>query len=319
LRRWGTAPAISLREFYALRAARILPCLLLVLGLLSVMHLLGLPDFAINPERASLGRALAAAFGLHVNWLEGRHGYLPGGWDVLWSLSIEEAFYLGFPLACVALRKEGWLVLPLLGLIAIGPVNRMLTAGQTPWEDYAYLSCLDGIAFGCLAALAAARLRLSDGVRVGCALAGGAAVVLVMGFRSWVVAIGLVEWGLNVSLLQFGVALLLLGQIPERAGRSVHRITRPLQGIGRCSYEIYLSHMFVVTWAIQSFASLRLGSGWFGTWYTLELLASLAIGAALARLYSAPLNRALRARWLTRRHSDGPVLTAESARETFRR
>jgi hypothetical protein len=27
---------------------------------------------------------------LHLNWYEGHTGYLPGNWDGLWSLSIEE-------------------------------------------------------------------------------------------------------------------------------------------------------------------------------------------------------------------------------------
>jgi peptidoglycan/LPS O-acetylase OafA/YrhL len=86
----------------------------------------------------------------------------------------------------------------------------------------------------------------------------------------------------------------------------VHRITRPLQYVGRCSYEIYLFHMFVGDLGDTDLRTLRLDAGWFGAWYTLELFASVALGTALARLYSTPLNRALRARWLgrTRDHTD---------------
>ena len=37
----------------------------------------------------------------------GRTGYLPAAWNVLWSLSVEEAFYLAFPLLCMlALATE---------------------------------------------------------------------------------------------------------------------------------------------------------------------------------------------------------------------
>ena len=45
-------------------------------------------------------------------------GYLPGNWDVLWSLSIEELFYLGFPLICLLTRKT-WVLLPMLVLLAL--------------------------------------------------------------------------------------------------------------------------------------------------------------------------------------------------------
>ena len=44
---------------------------------------------------------------MHLNWLEARTGYLPAAWNVLWSLSVEEAFYLAFPLLCMlALATE---------------------------------------------------------------------------------------------------------------------------------------------------------------------------------------------------------------------
>jgi len=108
LRRWGTLDSISLPAFYRLRVARIVPCLLLLIAVLSALHLAGFTDYLVNPERASLTRVVVAALTFHVNWLEGMRGYLPGNWDVLWSLSVEEVFYLGFPLLCLALRRERW-------------------------------------------------------------------------------------------------------------------------------------------------------------------------------------------------------------------
>src|SRR6185312_15031216 len=41
LRRWGSLAAIDVRAFYARRFARIVPCLLALLAVLSVLHLLG--------------------------------------------------------------------------------------------------------------------------------------------------------------------------------------------------------------------------------------------------------------------------------------
>ena len=46
----------------------------------------------VKPKTGGLGRALLAALTFHVNVLEANRGYLPGSWDVLWSLSVEEMF-----------------------------------------------------------------------------------------------------------------------------------------------------------------------------------------------------------------------------------
>ncbi len=95
--RWGSLGAIELRGFYVRRVARILPCLAILVGVLSALHLLGVHDFVIHGRGQSLPGAVGSAFGLYLNWYEGHTGYLPANWDVLWSLSIEEVFYLGFP------------------------------------------------------------------------------------------------------------------------------------------------------------------------------------------------------------------------------
>src|SRR5579872_7035471 len=129
LRRWGSLSGVRIGSFYRMRFARIAPCLLLLLIILSALHLAGASDFTIRPERASLGRALLAALTFHVNWLEGHHGYLPAGWDVLWSLSVEETFYVVFPLAAVLLGSERWFLVALGALVVVGPVS---WAMQTP-------------------------------------------------------------------------------------------------------------------------------------------------------------------------------------------
>ena len=78
----------------------------LLVAVLSALHGFGVPDFTIDGEGQTLGRAVLAALFLHINLYEAQTGYLPGSWDVLWSLSIEEVFYLGFPLVCVTLRQD---------------------------------------------------------------------------------------------------------------------------------------------------------------------------------------------------------------------
>jgi len=104
LRRWGSLSRVGIRDFYILRFARIAPLLGLLLGVLSILDLAQWKDFVVSSKTGGLGRALVAALTFHVNVLEARRGYLPANWDILWSLSVEEIFYLFFPLLCRLLR-----------------------------------------------------------------------------------------------------------------------------------------------------------------------------------------------------------------------
>src|SRR5436190_1990822 len=153
LKRWSELAQMNWKQFYAMRFARIVPCLLGLLVLLSALHLMGAEGFVINPKRTDLLHALFAALTFHINVLESNVGYLPGGWDVLWSLSVEEVFYILFPLLCIWTKRQYLLVPVLIGFIAIGPFARTVLTQNEFWADNGYLSCMDGIAFGCLAAM----------------------------------------------------------------------------------------------------------------------------------------------------------------------
>jgi peptidoglycan/LPS O-acetylase OafA/YrhL len=108
LRRWGELSNVNLRGFYLFRFARIAPLLFLLLAVLSGLHFANVHNFAVTAKTGGIGRALFAALTFHINVLEARRGYLPGNWDVLWSLSIEEMFYLFFPLVCRVLGVESY-------------------------------------------------------------------------------------------------------------------------------------------------------------------------------------------------------------------
>jgi peptidoglycan/LPS O-acetylase OafA/YrhL len=297
LRRWGTLDKISLPAFYRLRVARIVPCLLLLIAVLGVLHLAGFTDYFVNPDRASLGRVVVAALTFHINWLEGMRGYLPGSWDVLWSLSVEEVFYLGFPLLCLLLRRERWVLLGVVALIIIGPINRTSLEGRDPWMDYAYLSCMDGIAFGCLAAWISARTQLSRSIVQAAMFAGVAAIVLIIVLRTVTFNLGLTTLGLNVTILELGVALVLYALANGVGNQALSRGTGLIQLAGRSSYEIYLTHMFVVLGLMHPFKALfgeTPHRAAFPIAYAIMLTVSIALGCAVSRWYSEPLNRKLR-------------------------
>ncbi|HET6807373.1 MAG TPA: acyltransferase [Frateuria sp.] len=308
LGRWGSLAGIDPKAFYARRFARIVPCLVALLAVLAVLHVMGMPDYTIHREGQSLGRALLAALGLHLNWYEGHAGYLPGSWDVLWSLSIEEAFYLGFPLACLLVRRS-WALVPLLLALALSlPWTRAALGGNEIWQEKAYLPGMAAIATGVLGALWFARdPRMSP---------------LAWRLLRWTGALGLIGATLGGHWLwpwlHEGVMLLLTGStlaLLLAFRRQPPRVPRGLRWLchwGRLSYEIYLSHMFVVFALVRVFrwsgADARLGF----LWYLPAFGLCWGLGVVVARGWSVPCER-----WLRRRRAQpvpgpGPEATAVS-------
>jgi peptidoglycan/LPS O-acetylase OafA/YrhL len=303
LRRWGSLGHIRLFAFYRMRFARIAPLLLALLLVLSVLHLAHADGYVIRPGVASLPRALLAALTFHVNWLEAHHGYLPGNWDVLWSLSIEEVFYLGFPLFCLVTRGRWPLYALWLLFVLLGPFSRTLFSHNQLWQDYNYLSGMDGIALGCLAAVSAARIRIPSRWLTPLQAAGAALMLLVTTARPWVRALHLYSAGLDVTVLALGTCLVMIAVAQRNSAGA--RATAPLRWFGRNSYEVYLTHMFLVTEGVQLFVAAHIPNLWTPLWYLGILLLAGFLGAAVARVYSEPLNRRLRSRPLPSAASQG--------------
>ncbi len=220
---------------------------------------------------------------------------MPGNWDILWSLSIEETFYLVFPLICLLLRRESILILPAACLLVVGPISRTLLAAQDPWWQYSYFSCMDAIAFGCLTAVVCARVHCSKAV-LRMALATGAALAcFVIAACNEDSHVGLARYGLNVTLLAAAVAMMLLAFGNGIGNRLLTAGTGWLRRIGRSSYEIYLVHMIVVLTLMDLIRQLSPARWSIPLWYGAMLVGSVGAGQLLARRYSEPLNRWLRA------------------------
>src|SRR5215469_2433187 len=123
LRRWNSISGVNVRDFYLLRFARIAPLLVLILAVLSFLHLGQVNHYVVTEKTGGLPRAILAALTFHVNALEARRGYLPGSWDILWSLSVEEMFYLFFPLVCYLLGRTRIVYVLLLTFVVLGPLG----------------------------------------------------------------------------------------------------------------------------------------------------------------------------------------------------
>jgi peptidoglycan/LPS O-acetylase OafA/YrhL len=312
LKRWGSPARVSLREFYQLRFARIAPLLLILLAILSGLHLAHIKGFVVSQKAGGLGRALLAALTFHINLLEARRGYLPASWDIMWSLSVEEVFYLFFPLACRLFRRGRFLLIPLLVLFVLGPVARSRAFNPNPvWREYSYLGGMDAIALGCLTALFVARRRLSRTVLWIVSALGTLLLVFSLGFSIRAYIWGLGRNGLNMTLLAVGACMVIaaVAQTQWQAPRSL----KPLLKLGQRSYEVYLTHVFVVLGLFNLFVVAGKPMKAVPMLFIAAVLLAGILGELVARGYSEPMNRWLRKRWGVESKSLGSVIESDEA------
>jgi peptidoglycan/LPS O-acetylase OafA/YrhL len=321
LRRFGSLAHMRLGRFYRIRFARIAPPLLLLLAVLAALHLGNVHYFHIRPKVGTLPQALFVALTFQLNWFEAQHGYLPAVWSVLWSLSVEEMFYLFFPLVCLALlcfdrlrpRLGTFLFLAaLLAFVVAGPFARTAWTSNEVWQDQSYLSGMSSIALGCLTALLtqwllARRVALSRSLLRTLAVAGTFLLFIIAlwplnphAVRSFLGRSGLDETVLALGTCLFMAATVLLSAQPNgRPGRVPGLLTLPLRWFGRYSYELYLTHEFLVIWGVHLYLHFHAPGAptpptSIAFFVVAILLATAPLGFLLAHLVSEPLNRRLR-------------------------
>jgi peptidoglycan/LPS O-acetylase OafA/YrhL len=297
IRRFGSLERLEPSAFYRTRFARIAPFMFLLIIVLSGLDLWHVPHFVIDPHQVSLAHVVFAVLTFHVNWLESVRGTLPLPWEILWSLSVEEVFYLFFPLICVVLCRwmhRKWAFVALLSVfVAIGPFARAVTNPNDSWHWKGYLQCSDAIAMGCLTALAFDFLGKRRGGRSLLPLQIiGSVIALFITLHPKSISLGIVERsGLDVSLLAFSVCLIVFASTLRNKAGSVW--TAPLRFLGRYVYEAYLVHAFVVLWTVDLY--LRVRRGPITLWYAAIFLVTAGMAWLCATFFSEPLNRKLRA------------------------
>ena len=269
---WATG-RFSYRAFYARRARRILPALL-------AMIFVTLPfGWALmTPEQLRYfgGGALSALAFLSNVWFYNRIDYFNprAGEDPLihiWSLGVEEQFYILLPILLLLLLRlgRGVTVAALAALAAASLVWTLRTSSDWPLESFYLLHTRAWeLLAGVLAALARPRLlALPLGLRGGLATAGLAAVI-----ASLVLTPAGVPWpgGWTVLPTLGAVAIVLFGDVPSPA-RAVLTLP-PVVAVGLVSYSAYLWHQ-----PILGFLALE-------GWHPRSLAATTAIVAATLAL-----------------------------------
>ncbi|MEQ1683427.1 MAG: acyltransferase [Burkholderiaceae bacterium] len=313
LRRFGSLGTVDVRAFYVMRAARILPPLLLAVSIIVTLGLLGVPMFGNTDGGKNLPAsfyflAVGSVLTFTHNLLMQSVGYFNYCLNIYWSLSVEEVFYLAFPLLCVLARRRALVAAMCLCAIAIGPIYRHAHADDELFFMYGYAACFDAIAFGCLAALLASVQRppplVARWVGVAASLALAASYLAgihgheAFGFTSVAASSAVLVWCASAS---------------TGAGWADARALAPLRWAGRHSYELYLFHIIVLAAMRELVPRAQMGVDWKLPGLLLFIATSAGVAALVARYFSEPINAALRARFDTARaptRSARPVSTA---------
>jgi len=161
------------------------------------------------------------------------------------------------------------------------------------------LGGMDSIALGCLTASASSRIPI---VRIRIWVLGGlgtALILFILGLSSQAEAWGLGRSGLDMTILAIGSCMVIAAAAQARWKSP--RIVIPLITLGRRSYEVYLTQMFVVFALFGLFRAAGLSLGAAPLLFIGVIVISGLLGEWVARFYSEPMNRLIRQRF-----GDGP-------------
>jgi peptidoglycan/LPS O-acetylase OafA/YrhL len=288
LREFASRGTLDVRAFYIRRALRIWPLYYVFLALTVV----GVPRLVPNDH---LGWAHGAAFTFFAgNWSTAILGYPASVAALLWSVSVEEQFYVAWPIAlkAVGLRHLKRFA---LGLLAVAWLTRIwLVSRGVPhpgiWTNT--FARLDPIAGGALVAV------LLEG-RSPTWRTWTRFVLLLGGFALPVTAAALFGMGAfsgPASLMTYPIAalaavLVLVATIRKEA---TPRALGALAGyLGKISYGLYVYHMLALALVRRSFTAVPALRPFdrFGIEPAVALPLTIALAAASYRYLESPFLR----------------------------
>lgn len=235
---WDAHGAISIRGFYVRRMRRLLPALyVLLFGAAAI-------EAATGSVSAALVRLVVRGSYL-VNFVGAAVGerFVGAGFLHLWTLGLEEQFYLVWPIVLIVLLRRNarprHLLLVIATVIVLINLNRIANVPGGNWRRVNYLPDTHGdvILFGCAAAIIWRSRKLT--------------------FRPWLVVAavatmaGTVAWFretnpsylIPLPLFAIAVCVVIIAALAE--GSAAGRLLRfsPLRRVGKLSYSLYLWHV----------------------------------------------------------------------------
>ena len=272
---------LDVRGFYLRRLLRLMPPLVIVVALAALLSALSLIEGEFTPS--GLFSALFYLGNYHVISND-FHG-MPGGVGVVWSLAIEEHFYLFYPpLAMLLLRvgRAGLSAGLLVALCALVLAWRCWLVFQGASAEYVSMATdtrVDSILVGCVLALWRNPWLGPMAAPGGRQTAWIAALSVAVLLGTFLYRDDVFRLTARYTLQSLAIAALLYLAV-ARAERWPFRwlSARPLVYLGQLSYTIYLSHHMILLGLAWNWPQLN----WF--WLTLA-------GAALTLAVAEPMRR----------------------------
>lgn len=233
----------------------------------------------------------------------------------LWSLSIEEQFYITFPSVVRLLSRERLWTL-LLTLIAFAPLFRTYFAVYHPeLHRMPYLGTparLDVIGLGCLIALAFRTGRLQAGVRWPAWVAAALAMAMVaLFFAGGMDRRSIICKTAGYSLTAFLFGALVLTAVLNRGSRHTAILRwRPLTYLGKICYGTYLLHLPTEVIVLKTLPRLGLTVDENALWLPpVKIAATLVVASLSWWLFESRVLK-LKDRFTSRSHPQAAVPAA---------
>jgi peptidoglycan/LPS O-acetylase OafA/YrhL len=274
----------SFAEFYFRRAKRLLPAAYVTFAVTAVAAALVLGA----REWQDFGRQLAGAVTFTANFvLWGQTGYFEGAAALkpllhVWSLSVEEQYYLVAPALLVLLPRRAWLAAA-VGIFTASLGAYLWLAPRDPSAAFYLLPTRAWeLALGSLAALLPFGERARKVMVLLCAVAVPALLLVPV----WSPALPAL-WKLPVVCLS---TFCIIARTTESDSNSP--LVGALAKVGDASYSLYLVHWPIFALLNNAYLALP-GAGRPGALVQLAAAgAALALGALLYRYVEVPMRRA---------------------------
>jgi peptidoglycan/LPS O-acetylase OafA/YrhL len=238
----------SLLDFYRRRVQRIAPAMFVVVAItLGLAWWLLLPRDAVNVARSAVFSAASLA---NVYFWQLRGGYFDSDARELpllhlWSLGVEEQFYMLWPLVLIAVDRR-WTSRTFLLWCGVAALASFVLGDLLFWRDPSFVYFLlptraGELLCGAMVAVLILTGQLAIPSKLRAALA--AAALAAIGASLAIFNDDTVFPGVRALLPTLGTAALLaVGGLPERNVITRLLSAKPLVAIGLTSYSVYLWH-----------------------------------------------------------------------------
>lgn len=279
LREAAQSDTVNIPAFYVRRYVRLMPELFAYIVAASTVIAMTSPKLNLLDIAGSL-----LYFYNYVKAFRGDIHYVAGTFEHLWSLSVEEHFYLAFPLLVAAFRKRLRVLTGILiALLVITPAWRLVYYLQAPDPHAVYYTSdcrFDSIAYGCVVAiLFNSGLAVDYWTRAGrpTLVAFGGALALLAGSFLLPNAAG---YMFKFSVQGLALSLVFVAIYAGKADSIALRLLRfrSAAALGKYTYGIYLWHPLLIS--CLAFAGVRAQGA--GVGYQVAILIAISLAATLA-------------------------------------